>query len=151
MKKILTLLAFVMTCQLTFSQTYQDVINNFKDDGNYVELTKELLKIAADAGQMPLEKDFVKRIDCMKILAVTDADKLEAFAKQVKALEVRYNKLGDEESEDGEKMFAFYDGEDTEKIKALIVGIVQAGGGQFIVIEGNLSSKDLDDLSKMAD
>ena len=54
MKKILTLLAFVMTCQLTFSQTYQDVINNFKDDGNYVELTKDLLKVAIDAGQVPL-------------------------------------------------------------------------------------------------
>ena len=151
MKKILTLLAFVMTCQLTFSQTYQDVINNFKDDGNYVELTKDLLKVAIDAGQVPLEKDFLKRIDCMKFLAVTNAEKLEAFTKQVKALEVRYNRLGDEESEDGEKMFLFYDGEDTEKMTALIFGIVKADGGQFIVIEGNLSSNDLDDLSKMAD
>ena len=148
MKKILTLLAFVLTCQLTFSQTYNDVINQFKESGEYMELTKDILKLAADSGQMPLEQSVLKRIDCFKILQVTDAAKVEELINKVKGFDVRYNKLGEEES-DGEKVLMYYDGEDTENMKAIIVCVASGEGCQFVVMEGSLSSKDLDEFNKI--
>ncbi|MBR5083678.1 MAG: hypothetical protein IKX33_03690 [Prevotella sp.] len=48
MKKLLALLVLVFTCQVAFCQTYDEVINNFKEKEGveFTEIPKMLLSMA---------------------------------------------------------------------------------------------------------
>ena len=143
MKKILALLVLVFTCQMAFCQTYNELINKYKDKPNaeYKEMSKQMLAEAMEDLE-PEIKTAMKSIDKMKILELDNCNQTvkKEFWTQVAALENKYTKL-DEENENGETVIIFTDGEE-EPIKAIIMASKNAKECGLIVIEGNMSTGD---------
>ena len=157
MKKIFMLLTFAMVCQLSFGQSYQNIIDELKDKEGvqYQELDKSLLSMAAAAASDESVSALMKRLDCLKMLQFTlDDDDATAFVSIIKEMGTRYNKMA-EEVTDEEVNYVFYDGEDPENIDALIViqmtqpesGIGMIG--MMIVLEGKLKQSDLEQISQL--
>ena len=147
MKKILALLVLVFTCQMAFCQTYNELINKYKDkpEAEAIELPKLMLNLAmmeADANT----KAIFKNIDCMKMLDLSKCNDsvIKDFLAQAGKLEAKYNKLADV-SEDGETTMMFADGED-DPLKALIVITKSKEECQMVVIEGKLQIDELENI-----
>ena len=160
MKKIFMLLTFAMVCQLSFGQSYQNIIDELKDKEGvqYQELDKSLLSMAAAAASDESVSALMKRLDCLNMLQFTlddlDDDDATAFVSIIKEMGTRYNKMA-EEVTDEEVNYVFYDGEDPENIDALIViqmtqpesGIGMIG--MMIVLEGKLKQSYLEQISQL--
>ena len=70
MKKLFAVMAFVLTCQLSYSQTYDEIMTVFKIKPNveYQELDKALLGLAAAGTPDPKTADLMKRLDALKMM-----------------------------------------------------------------------------------
>ena len=151
MKKLLTLLVMVFTCQLAFCQTYDDVINQFKDmEGvEYQEMPKFMLTLAKSAVDDPNLKKMLDRVDCMKVLEISNpnAKTRASFLAAVKSLEKNYSKFV-ESTEDGETSIVYMKGND-EKITLLIAAGISAEMCEMTVMEGNLTMADLETMAAM--
>lgn len=147
MKKLFALLVLVFTCQVAFCQTYDEVINNFKDKegAEFTEIPKMLLNMALSEADSQT-KAVMKNIDCMKVLELnecTEAVKKD-FLVQAGKMEAKYDKLV-ESDEDGETNIIFIDG-DQDAAKAIIVVSADAKECQMLVMEGKLSLSSLEKI-----
>ena len=147
MKKLLALLVLVFTCQMAFCQTYDELINKFKDkpEAEAVEVPKLMLNLAvaeADANT----KALFKNIDCMKMLELTNCSESikKDFMAQAGKLEAKYTTLANL-SEDGETTLMFADGEE-DPLKAVIVINSSKEECEMVVIEGKLQLDQLENI-----
>ena len=151
MKKMITLLALVMTCQLAFCQTYQDFFNKYKDAQGveYIEVPQELLKMGAAQADAET-KAVLERVESIYMLQVANpSEELSAeMLAEAKKLSQRYDKLADGE-EDGETMLIYGDGEDGDHYNLLFVLHGNAEAMQIIAMKGKISMKELEKLSTM--
>ena len=147
MKKLLALLVLVFTCQVAFCQTYDEVINNFKEKEGveFTEIPKMLLSMALSEADSQT-KTVMKNIDCMKILELNECSEAvkKDFLVQAGKMETKYNKLI-ESNEDGETNIIYVDG-DEDSAKAIIVVSADAEECQMMVMEGKLSLTALEKI-----
>ena len=147
MKKLLALLVLVFTCQVAFCQTYDEVINNFKEKEGveFTEIPKMLLSMALSEADSQT-KTVMKNIDCMKILELNECSEAvkKDFLVQAGKMETKYNKLI-ESNEDGETNIIYVDG-DEDSAKAIIVVSADAEECQMLVMEGKLSLSSLEKI-----
>ena len=147
MKKLLALLVLVFTCQVAFCQTYDEVINNFKEKEGveFTEIPKMLLSMALSEADSQT-KTVMKNIDCMKILELNECSEAvkKDFLVQAGKMETKYNKLI-ESNEDGETNIIYVDG-DEDSAKAIIVVSADAEECQMMVMEGKLSLTSLEKI-----
>ena len=144
MKKLFALLVLVFTCQVAFCQTYDELINNYKDKcyAEYNVMNKELISTTfTDADAQT--KAVLKNVDCMKMLEFKQCDETikKDFLTQAKKLEGKYNKYIDV-NEDGDTIIIFFDG-DEELTKAIIIVLVNSKECDMLVVEGKLSLMQL--------
>lgn len=147
MKKLFALLVLVFTCQMAFCQTYDEVINKYKDKegAEYNEVPKMLLSMALSEADSQT-KAVMKNIDCMKVLELDGCtqDIKKDFLVQAGKMETKYNKLV-ENSEDGETNIIFVDG-DEDNAKAIIVISASDEECAMMVMEGKLSLTSLEKI-----
>ena len=147
MKKLLALLVLVFTCQVAFCQTYDEVINNFKEKEGveFTEIPKMLLSMALSEADSQT-KTVMKNIDCMKILELNECSEAvkKDFLVQAGKMETKYNKLI-ESNEDGETNIIYVDG-DEDSAKAIIVVSADSEECQMLVMEGKLSLSSLEKI-----
>ena len=157
MKKLFAMMAFVLTCQLSYSQTYDEIMTVFKIKPNveYQELDKALLGLAAAGTPDPKTADLMKRLDALKMMEMTlSPNDATVFNTLVGEMGTFYEKLAEQEDE-GEKTTVFYEGDDEENISALIAVQMQAPAddgtvkGTMIVLEGKLSKADIEAMQSM--
>ena len=147
MKKLLALLVLAFTCQMAFCQTYDELINKFKDkpEAEAVEIPKLMLNLALTEADSNT-KTLFKNIDCMKMLDLNNCSDTvkKDFMAQAGKLEAKYNKLADV-SEDGETTLLFVDGEE-DPIKAVIVITSSKEECEMVVLEGKLQLDQLENI-----
>jgi hypothetical protein len=157
MKKLFAVMAFVLTCQLSYSQTYDEIMTVFKIKPNveYQELDKALLGLATAGTPDPKTADLMKRLDALKMMEMTlTPNDATVFNTLVGEMGTFYEKLAEQE-EEGEKTTVFYEGDDEENISALIAVQMQAPAddgtvkGTMIVLEGKLSKADIEAMQSM--
>lgn len=152
MKKLLALLVLVFTCQMAFCQTYDEVINKFKDKegAEFTEVPKMLLSMALSEADSQT-KAVMKNIECMKVLELSDCGEAikKDFLVQAGKMEAKYNKLI-ESSEDGETNIIFVDGDD-DNAKAIIVISADDKDCEMLVMEGKLSLESLEKIMDFMD
>ncbi len=152
MKKMITLLALIMTCQLAFCQTFNDFFDKYKDvEGiEYQEVTKDMLKLAM--GQADADtKAALERIESIRTMTVASPTEelINAMDADTDQLQVRYQKLV-EQSEDGQAILILGDGEDDDQFEALFVLQASAEGINAILMTGRISMSELEKFGGMA-
>ena len=147
MKKLLVLLVLVFTCQMAFCQTYDEVINKYKEKEGveFTEIPKMLLSMALTEADSQT-KAVMKNIECMKILELNGCGEAvkKDFLVQAGKMESKYNKLI-ESNEDGETNIIYVDG-DEDSAKAIIVVSADSEECQMLVMEGKLSLSSLEKI-----
>ena len=147
---MLMLLVVTLTCQLAFCQTHQDIIEKYKGMAGveFNELPKELLQLAA-AGADANTKEILNRIEVLKLLQVNNGDEqlISDILADVKKLEIRYNKLA-EENDEGNITMAYIYGDD-DYAEAMVVVQASSSTLQFIVLEGKIKMSDLESLGSV--
>ena len=147
MKKLLALLVLVFTCQMAFCQTYDEVINKFKDKegAEFTEVPKMLLSMALSEADSQT-KAVMKNIECMKVLELSDCGEAikKDFLVQAGKMEAKYTKVIEQE-EDGETTIVFLDG-DEDNTKAIILISADSEECQMMVMEGKLSLESLEKI-----
>lgn len=153
MKKILLTLALALTCCWASATTADDLFNKFKglDNAKFMNLPQEMLQMAmAQASNSNDAKAQVaKKITSLDILQIEKAD--DATIKQVTDMVNDFDETYEElvrANENGEQAIIKMK-RDGDKFTEMIIVAIEAGECAVVRMNGNFSSEDLDELSKM--
>ena len=153
MKKILLVLALAFTCCWASATNADDLFNKFKvlENATFMNLPQEMLQMAmAQASNENADKnETMKKITSIDLLQIEKAD--EATIKQVTDMVNDFDESYEElvrANENGEQAIIKMK-RDGDKFTEMIIVAIEAGECAVVRMNGNFSSEDLDELSKM--